>query len=126
MYVSLFGINVRLREEVVDRRHNLRWAFPEKLAEAMVSVFLSLFQVVQYTCCTMSFVNPAKSKSHVYFLYLIFNKFFIFFTKNVPDIRVHKHVPCELKNTHTSYKRHSCHQRIHLYVYIHANHSIVC
>lgn len=62
--LNCFGIqrdhtlSLILAEEVVDGWHNLWGSSTKELPQAMLSIFLSLFSVIQHWHASASFVNP--------------------------------------------------------------------
>lgn len=56
-------ILLRMREEVIDGRHDLRWPASEELPEAMFGILMSLFFVFEHRHSPVSFVHSAKQSS---------------------------------------------------------------
>jgi hypothetical protein len=70
--MNIYICSFVFREEVVDGRHDLRRARSQELAEAMLSVLLSLFFVVKHSHATTRLVNSANSTPM--YIYLLIRK----------------------------------------------------
>lgn len=54
----IHSLQIGLREELVDRRHNLRWPSSDKFSESVFSISLTLRIVLKHTSLPVRFVYP--------------------------------------------------------------------
>lgn len=53
-------VSIRLWEEIIDSRHDLGWLVAEKFSQTMLSIFLSLFEVLKNSGSSVFFGHPAN------------------------------------------------------------------